>query len=60
MINNRSLLIVGGLAAVAWLASNSLYVVDETERAVKLRFGCLLYTSPSPRDKRQSRMPSSA
>ncbi|SDK28611.1 protease modulator HflC [Billgrantia gudaonensis] len=39
MINNRSLLIVGGLAAAAWLASNSLYVVDETERAVKLRFG---------------------
>ena len=25
-----------------------------------LWFGCLLYTSPSPRDKRQSRMPSSA
>ena len=25
-----------------------------------LYFGCLLYTSPSPRDKRQSRMPSSA
>ena len=24
------------------------------------REGCLLYTSPSPRDKRQSRMPSSA
>ena len=24
------------------------------------RDGCLLYTSPSPRDKRQSRMPSSA
>ena len=23
-------------------------------------FNCLLYTSPSPRDKRQSRMPSSA
>ncbi|QOR39619.1 protease modulator HflC [Billgrantia diversa] len=39
MINNRSLIIVGGLAAVAWLASNSLYVVDETELAVKLRFG---------------------
>ena len=28
----------------------------ETETA----FVCLLYTSPSPRDKRQSRMPSSA
>lgn len=39
MINNRSLLIVGGLAAVAWLASNTLYVIDETQRAVKLRFG---------------------
>ena len=25
-----------------------------------LIFSCLLYTSPSPRDKRQSRMPSSA
>ncbi|MGO2131540.1 MAG: protease modulator HflC [Halomonas sp.] len=39
MINNRSLLIVGGIAAIAWVASNSLYVVDATERAVKLRFG---------------------
>ena len=26
----------------------------------RLFVGCLLYTSPSPRDKRQSRMPSSA
>ena len=26
----------------------------------ELRIPCLLYTSPSPRDKRQSRMPSSA
>ena len=26
----------------------------------RLGDGCLLYTSPSPRDKRQSRMPSSA
>ena len=27
---------------------------------IKRQKGCLLYTSPSPRDKRQSRMPSSA
>ena len=27
---------------------------------LKLQITCLLYTSPSPRDKRQSRMPSSA
>ena len=30
-----------------------------SENFIKLR-SCLLYTSPSPRDKRQSRMPSSA
>ena len=27
---------------------------------VRNQYNCLLYTSPSPRDKRQSRMPSSA
>ncbi len=48
MINNRSLIIVGGLAAVAWLASNSLYVVDETERAVKLRFGEVIEENIQP------------
>ncbi|HSP58551.1 MAG TPA: protease modulator HflC [Halomonas sp.] len=48
MINNRSLLIVGGLAAVAWLASNTLYVVDETERAVKLRFGEVIEENIQP------------
>ena len=31
----------------------------EPHRVAKVS-GCLLYTSPSPRDKRQSRMPSSA
>ena len=34
-------------------------VVDEGE-GIGQPLGCLLYTSPSPRDKRQSRMPSSA
>ena len=29
-------------------------------RQISLAVTCLLYTSPSPRDKRQSRMPSSA
>ena len=29
-------------------------------RKFKQMYGCLLYTSPSPRDKRHSRMPSSA
>ena len=30
------------------------------DHCLTLLQGCLLYTSPSPRDKRQSRMPSSA
>ena len=49
--------LLGGLAGhwegnlVAWLA---------TGKVIYLIGSCLLYTSPSPRDKRQSRMPSSA
>ena len=34
--------------------------IDALEERVATLDGCLLYTSPSPRDKRQSRMPSSA
>ena len=34
--------------------------MNEETGQVKLQKVCLLYTSPSPRDKRQSRMPSSA
>ena len=32
----------------------------ELEELRQIVVACLLYTSPSPRDKRQSRMPSSA
>ena len=32
----------------------------DAEHAFDRFYACLLYTSPSPRDKRQSRMPSSA
>ena len=35
-------------------------VVQRAEPHIGLLHSCLLYTSPSPRDKRQSRMPSSA
>ena len=34
--------------------------IDHTEIDIALLLGCLLYTSPSPRDQRGSRMPSSA
>ena len=36
---------------------NVRYALDTVNMSV---YNCLLYTSPSPRDKRQSRMPSSA
>ena len=41
------------MADVAFMNMLSLYIMSQT-------YDCLLYTSPSPRDKRQSRMPSSA
>ena len=37
-----------------------LLVAGNYDEAKLLLEPCLLYTSPSPRDKRQSRMPSSA
>ena len=36
------------------------YVVEVEQAVTASTETCLLYTSPSPRDKRQSRMPSSA
>ena len=41
------------------LGSDTYIVVEKWETLQDLE-ACLLYTSPSPRDKRQSRMPSSA
>ena len=41
--------------------SKFLKIIDQSHEAVTSNITtCLLYTSPSPRDKRQSRMPSSA
>ena len=39
---------------------NDILVYFEKLNSVNVDGICLLYTSPSPRDKRQSRMPSSA
>ena len=46
-------LILSRGAHEVWSAELDVHVPVEPE-------ACLLYTSPSPRDKRQSRMPSSA
>ncbi|ABE58635.1 protease modulator HflC [Chromohalobacter israelensis] len=48
MVNNRALGIVALLAVGAWLASASLYVVTETQRAIKLRFGEVVESDIQP------------
>ena len=37
-----------------------MYIPGKPLNAVAKEYGCLLYTSPSPRDEQSSRMPSSA
>ena len=57
---------IGGAAATSTyelkVTGNTEIVSDSVNGGVELKLSgtCLLYTSPSPRDKRQSRMPSSA
>ncbi|GAB5883108.1 hypothetical protein JMUB7530_27910 [Staphylococcus aureus] len=40
--------------------SGTVHHSDKGSQYVSLAYTCLLYTSPSPRDMRRSRMPSSA
>ena len=56
---------VGNLTGNVNAASNLLLQIGGSEKfrvgsSGQLGIGCLLYTSPSPRDMRRSRMPSSA
>ena len=52
--------IIGVLAGTGIVGYQS-YTEAAKERVLVANYNtCLLYTSPSPRDKRQSRMPSSA
>ena len=52
LIKARTALIFGGVSQHKQVA--------QLRKGVDILVACLLYTSPSPRDKRQSRMPSSA
>ena len=62
--------LVGLVSLMALVAATSVWGINHFEtrlnQSVKAEMqsagidACLLYTSPSPRDKRQSRMPSSA
>ena len=64
--NNRQVEIVGAsIDKVCGLSPEVSFDPNEIFEFKDLQFAdtypsCLLYTSPSPRDKRQSRMPSSA
>ena len=52
--------LIAGVAVLVW-AGTGFFIVQEGQQAVVTQFGrCLLYTSPSPRDRQKSRMPSSA
>ena len=59
--------VVLNLRMVKFINSTALGAIIKASKALSSEGGrlvisrpCLLYTSPSPRDKRQSRMPSSA
>ena len=56
IMKNHGLLTVGATAGEAFM--NMYYAIRMCEVAVQAT--CLLYTSPSPRDVEESRMPSSA
>ena len=45
-----------------YVSKDSIHVlkVDKSSRDKRFPYFCLLYTSPSPRDRTKSRMPSSA
>ena len=55
-----------GIATVAVYSDCLLYTSDAADDLIgvdlggRVGNGCLLYTSPSPRDRQKSRMPSSA
>ena len=67
---NESIVLTSSSDKITFSLRGQLTKISETQTDVQLKFEgdfnpmmamiCLLYTSPSPRDKRQSRMPSSA
>ena len=75
-IKNKRIVVTGAASGIGYAlceefhtsGAQSIVCVDMNEDGAKeiaekingIAIACLLYTSPSPRDKRQSRMPSSA
>ena len=61
LMAGKSIISIQDMGA-AGLTSSSIEMASKGNLGIELNLNkvCLLYTSPSPRDKRQSRMPSSA
>ena len=58
---NKTKLTADQVKAERAALNSRINMLRETQKAIPgSEYACLLYTSPSPRDKRQSRMPSSA
>ena len=58
--NNEQRLLVEGHVDPNFLGVDLSYTISPEAWEGALTFNCLLYTSPSPRDRQKSRMPSSA
>ena len=63
--NDRGLKFGDGIFETILIKNNNAVLIDEHIQRLEnscrvLNMSCLLYTSPSPRDRTRSRMPSSA
>ena len=58
LVINENLITNESRSIIARVSPDKKCIVEKY--SARKHGGCLLYTSPSPRDKRQSRMPSSA
>ena len=59
-IDNGNVPLVNTVTTGGTTATHNVAIDETSGYLYRLGGDCLLYTSPSPRDKRQSRMPSSA
>ena len=57
---NMASAMIGGIINSKLLSPSNIIASAKTDKTLANIKDCLLYTSPSPRDRQKSRMPSSA